>query len=78
MFFFELYCVEGPKVIYPKHYKNSNESCTFAVFWPIGLEGKYCNFAKVSFEGFLFYFQRQKIYKIILFVHCRICSKKVH
>ena len=30
--------IETPaKIIYPKYYKNSNESCTFAVFVQIGL-----------------------------------------
>ena len=29
------------KVIYPKYNKHSNESCTFAVFGPIGLSGQH-------------------------------------
>ena len=29
------------KVIFPKYYKNSNKSFTFAVFWQIGPSGEY-------------------------------------
>ena len=30
------------KVIYPKHYRNSNELCIFAIVGLIGQSGQYC------------------------------------
>ena len=37
--------------MYPKYYKNSNESCTFAVFGCQGITEIFCNFEYPTFEG---------------------------
>ena len=64
------------KVIYPKYYKNSNESCTL-FFWQIRISGLWWKFLEFILLSKCFYFHEKNVE---LSVPCRAfkVSKKVN
>ena len=74
MFFFELQCVEGPKVIYHKHFKNSDERCTFTVFWTNWVASLVIN---STFDGFSILQQAKKAKSTEKYFLTLCCIEKV-
>ena len=65
------YCPQflGAKVIYPKYYKNSNESCSFLFWGRLDRQEMSAILLKYrAFLGYCSYFQGQNKYKIRLSV----------